>query len=161
MDGCGPCRCSERPFCRFVESASRTQCASRLRQVAQGLQFYEATNRASPYGVNNDHDTVKFRRETWVQQTLPFVEQMAIYDKYMTSQRLSGQLFRMCLGRIHSDLQFHGQSGPQRHLLHRQQHACRQDSRRAQQNAAPVGSENPRFGGWGADGPRGFRRFLG
>ena len=64
------------------EAARRTQCANNLRQVAIALQAYAASEQVFPYGVLDEMSTDIRKRDTWMQQTWPFLEQMTLFQQY-------------------------------------------------------------------------------
>ncbi|QDV24304.1 DUF1559 domain-containing protein [Aureliella helgolandensis] len=68
------------------EAARRIQCSNNLKQLGLALHNYHDTHRKFPYGYF-DQDTYH-RRDTWMQQTLPFIEQTAFYNQY---QNWTGQ----------------------------------------------------------------------
>jgi prepilin-type N-terminal cleavage/methylation domain-containing protein len=68
---------------RAREAARRTQCANHLRQVATALQGCATSWQRFPYGLLDETSTDVRKRDTWMQQTWPFLEQMAIYERYM------------------------------------------------------------------------------
>jgi len=76
------------------EAARRAQCSNNLKQIALALQRYHTAIGVFPYG-NLDQVTTYYEngvekrkkntyhcRDTWMQQTLPYVEQQAMYDRY-------------------------------------------------------------------------------
>ena len=65
------------------ESARRIQCGNGLRQVAAALQSAVAFGERFPYGVLDEMSTTVRKRDTWMQQTLPYLEQMPLYQEYM------------------------------------------------------------------------------
>ena len=66
------------------ESARRTQCANNLRQVALALQAYTVSEQAFPYGTLDEMSTNVRKRDTWMQQTWPFLEQMTAFQQYQS-----------------------------------------------------------------------------
>lgn len=54
------------------ESARRRQCASNMRQLAQGLQIYDDKNRSLPSG----------KRHSWIAYLLPLVGEKAMTEKF-------------------------------------------------------------------------------
>jgi prepilin-type N-terminal cleavage/methylation domain-containing protein len=68
---------------RARESARRMQCANNLRQVGLALQQHEAQRGHFPYGYLDEVSTNVRKRDTWMQQTWPFLEQMSLYQQYM------------------------------------------------------------------------------
>jgi prepilin-type N-terminal cleavage/methylation domain-containing protein len=64
------------------EAARRMQCANNLKQVAMALQAHTATHQAFPYGTLDEMSTNVRKRDTWMQQTWPFLEQMSLFQQY-------------------------------------------------------------------------------
>lgn len=62
------------------EAARRMQCSNNLKQLALSLHNYHDTHRKFPYGYF-DEGTFH-RRDTWMQQVLPFMEQTAFFNQY-------------------------------------------------------------------------------
>jgi len=65
------------------DSARRTQCANNMRQVAIALTAYAASEQAFPYGVLDEMSTNVRKRDTWMQQSWPHLEQMTLYQQYI------------------------------------------------------------------------------
>lgn len=64
------------------EAARRTACANNMRQVATALQAYTAMEQAFPYGTLDEMSTDVRKRDTWMQQSWPFLEQMTLFQQY-------------------------------------------------------------------------------
>jgi prepilin-type N-terminal cleavage/methylation domain-containing protein len=65
------------------EAARRGQCINNLKQIALALHDYHYALGVFPYGVL-DQDTTNFHaRDTWMQQTWPYIEQGPLFDDYM------------------------------------------------------------------------------
>jgi len=65
------------------ETARTTQCANNMRQVALALQQHESQQQHFPYGTLDELSVSVRRRDTWFQQTWPFLEQATLYQRYM------------------------------------------------------------------------------
>jgi type II secretory pathway pseudopilin PulG len=65
------------------ETARRVQCANNMRQVALALQQHEARKEHFPYGTLDEQSVSVRRRDTWFQQTWPFMEQAPLFQRYM------------------------------------------------------------------------------
>ena len=65
------------------ETARRMQCANNMRQVALALQQHESQREHFPYGTLDELSVSVRRRDTWFQQSWPFLEQMPLFQKYM------------------------------------------------------------------------------
>ncbi len=65
------------------EAARRLQCSNNLKQLSLGIQNYLTAIGCFPYGVLDEGTTGFHKRDTWMQQTLPYIEQGALYDQYM------------------------------------------------------------------------------
>ncbi len=62
------------------EAARRTQCRNHLKQLGLALHNYHDTMNVFPYGVMN---VGTFHlRDTWMQATLPYIEQAPLYNQY-------------------------------------------------------------------------------
>ncbi len=62
------------------EAARRSTCKSSLKQLGIALHNYHDTHSVFPYG---SFDSGGYhRRDTWMQQTLPFIEQGNMYEQY-------------------------------------------------------------------------------
>jgi prepilin-type N-terminal cleavage/methylation domain-containing protein len=65
------------------EAARRLQCSNNMRQVALALQQHETQREHFPYGTLDELSVSVRRRDTWFQQTWPFLEEMPLFQKYM------------------------------------------------------------------------------
>ena len=63
------------------EAARRMQCSNHFKQIGLAFHNYHDTFGKFPYGYMNV-DTFH-KRDTWMQQLLPFMEQSAAFDQYM------------------------------------------------------------------------------
>lgn len=61
-------------------AARRAQCQNNLKQLGLALHNYHGTFGLFPYGYFDEGNY--HRRDTWMQQVLPFVEQGNMYDQY-------------------------------------------------------------------------------
>lgn len=62
------------------ESARRTQCSNRLRQISLGLHNFHSTHRHLPSGIrSSDHETQPSL--SWLAILLPYVEQQNIWEE--------------------------------------------------------------------------------
>ncbi|MEQ9407247.1 MAG: DUF1559 domain-containing protein [Fuerstiella sp.] len=61
-------------------AARRTQCKNNFKQLALALHNYHDTHSVFPYGYM-DSGTYH-RRDTWMQQILPFIDQAPLYNQY-------------------------------------------------------------------------------
>ncbi len=68
------------------EAARRSSCKNNLKQVALALHNYHDTHSVFPYGFWSleNEGIYKRNRDSWFQQVLPFVEQTALYNSYIT-----------------------------------------------------------------------------
>ncbi|NQT39263.1 MAG: DUF1559 domain-containing protein [Planctomycetes bacterium] len=64
-------------------AARRMQCSNHLKQIALALHNYHDSMGRFPYGTLDEATTSFHRRDTWMQQIWPHLEQSAVYDKYM------------------------------------------------------------------------------
>ena len=64
------------------EAARRMQCSNNLKQLSLALHNYHTSVGSFPYGTLDEATTNVHKRDTWMQQSLPFLEQTNIYDKY-------------------------------------------------------------------------------
>lgn len=70
------------------EAARRSSCKNNLKQVGLAMHNYHDVHNTFPYGWGWDEaDTQTRRRDTWMQQILPFIEQGALYDLYVQQNR--------------------------------------------------------------------------
>lgn len=60
------------------EAAARTQCINNLKQIGLAAQGYHDTKKTMP---NNGTNTTSYQTWCWAFQTLPFIEQTAIYNQ--------------------------------------------------------------------------------
>lgn len=65
------------------ETARTMQCANNMRQVALALQQHESQREQFPYGTLDELSVSVRRRDTWFQQTWPFLEQAPLFQAYM------------------------------------------------------------------------------
>jgi len=65
------------------EAARRSSCKNNLKQLGLALHNYHDAHSTFMYGLGGDMGGMTRRRETWMQQTLPYIEQGAIYDQYV------------------------------------------------------------------------------
>jgi prepilin-type N-terminal cleavage/methylation domain-containing protein len=68
------------------EAAKRLKCQNSLRQIGLAVYQYHDANGVLPTGAWNPFgpDSIEIRdRRMWIQQILPYVEQQAIYDRYL------------------------------------------------------------------------------
>ena len=63
------------------EAARRSSCKNNLKQLGLALHNYHDAHTVFPYGFR-DHGGSRQRRETWMQQTLPFIDQANLYQAY-------------------------------------------------------------------------------
>jgi prepilin-type N-terminal cleavage/methylation domain-containing protein len=66
------------------EAARRMSCSNNLKQLALGLHNYHDAVQTFPYGYMESGGF--HLRDCWVQQLLPYIEQTAMYNKYMETQ---------------------------------------------------------------------------
>jgi len=64
------------------EAARRMSCSNNMKQIALSLHNYHDTMRRFPYGYNDSGTFHK--RDTWMQQTLPFIEASAMAEQYQS-----------------------------------------------------------------------------
>jgi prepilin-type N-terminal cleavage/methylation domain-containing protein len=64
------------------EIARRTHCANNLKQVALALHQYHTALEVLPYGTMDELNMLYHGRDTWFQQSWPYLDQQAAYDKY-------------------------------------------------------------------------------
>lgn len=89
------------------EAARRAQCSNNLRQWGLGALNYESANGIFPYGTGyspppGDRSDPPYSGMGWMVQTLPFVEEQALYDQmkpYFAGEFGGGQ------GLNHADLE--------------------------------------------------------
>jgi prepilin-type N-terminal cleavage/methylation domain-containing protein len=67
------------------ESARRSSCKNNLKQISLALHTYHDTHEVFPYGWRGEPNNVSLRRECWMQQILPYVEQTTMYEAYQAS----------------------------------------------------------------------------
>jgi prepilin-type N-terminal cleavage/methylation domain-containing protein/prepilin-type processing-associated H-X9-DG protein len=69
------------PAVQFArESARRTNCANRLKQIALGLSNFEAGKKSFPAGIRPPF-IGKWESSTWLLHVLPHIELQAVYDQ--------------------------------------------------------------------------------
>jgi prepilin-type N-terminal cleavage/methylation domain-containing protein len=64
------------------EAARRMQCSNNLKQIALALHNYHAAINSFPYGALDEDSTATHKRDTWFQQSWPYLEQQPAYDQY-------------------------------------------------------------------------------
>ena len=64
------------------ESARRMQCQNHMKQISLALHNYHTAIKSFPYGVLDEASTSVRGRDTWFQQSWPYMEQQNAYDKY-------------------------------------------------------------------------------
>ncbi|MFG0261189.1 MAG: DUF1559 domain-containing protein [Novipirellula sp. JB048] len=62
------------------EAARRMSCSNNMKQLGLAMHNYHDTFRKFPYGYMESGNYHK--RDTWMQQLLPFIEASAMYDQY-------------------------------------------------------------------------------
>ena len=65
------------------EAARRSSCKNNLKQLGLAMHNYHDAHSTFTYGMGGDTGGMRRRRETWMHQTLPFIEQSALYEAYM------------------------------------------------------------------------------
>jgi prepilin-type N-terminal cleavage/methylation domain-containing protein len=67
------------------EAAARAKCQNNLKQLGLALHNYHDAYQQFPYGFRdaNGNPKIEKRRENWFQQSLPYMEQTALYTQYM------------------------------------------------------------------------------
>jgi prepilin-type N-terminal cleavage/methylation domain-containing protein len=65
------------------ETARTMQCANNMRQAALALLQHEAQREHFPYGTLDELSVSVRRRDTWFQQTWPFLEQAPLFERYI------------------------------------------------------------------------------
>ncbi len=68
------------------ESARRTSCSNKLKQIALGLHSFQSSMRNLPSGIRPQASD-KFPSLTWLAQILPYIEQQNLWDR--TTQEFS------------------------------------------------------------------------
>jgi len=72
------------------EAAARATCQNNIKQVAIGLHSYHDANSTFPMGQQNllgvNHATNGLIRQCWMQPTLPYLEQEALFRQIETNQ---------------------------------------------------------------------------
>ena len=63
------------------EAARRSSCKNNMKQIGLALHNYHDVHTVFPYGFRN-HGNSRQRRETWMQQILPYVDQANLYNSY-------------------------------------------------------------------------------
>jgi len=61
-------------------AARRSQCKNNLKQIGLAMHNYHDTHGVLPYGTLNTG--TYHRRDTWMQQLLPFIDQGPMYEQY-------------------------------------------------------------------------------
>ena len=69
------------------EAARRSQCTNNLKQIGLAMHNYHDRSDVFPFGyieyAGPPHENFLHRRTCWFQEVWPFIEQDALYDKYM------------------------------------------------------------------------------
>ena len=80
------------------EAANRAKCQNNLRQLAIGLHNYHDTENIFPHGQYNDFYTndAPWIRGCWIQPTLPFIEQNALFQIYSANLPTNGNWALLC-----------------------------------------------------------------
>ena len=65
------------------EAARRSSCKNNLKQLGLAMHNYHDAYSTFTYGQGGDYSPMTRRRESWMQPTLPYIEQAALYDKYV------------------------------------------------------------------------------
>jgi prepilin-type N-terminal cleavage/methylation domain-containing protein len=69
------------------EAARRTQCLTNLKQLGLALQNYHDTHRCLPPGQYGNTIHYSVDRRGWILGVLPYIEQVALYEKLMAYLR--------------------------------------------------------------------------
>jgi len=77
---------------RVRENARRTTCMNNVRQVAIATLSYESSHGHFPAGISGS-DSTPYRSQSWLQQLLPYVEQVAVHDRAIADYRQSPSPF--------------------------------------------------------------------
>jgi prepilin-type N-terminal cleavage/methylation domain-containing protein len=63
------------------EASRRAQCKNNLKQLGLALQNYHDTFKRFPPGAIYDFETPAGNNATWISMILPYIEQVALYDR--------------------------------------------------------------------------------
>lgn len=74
------------------EAARRSQCKNNLKQLGLAFHNYHERCGSLPYGVRTSGANTTLRRDTWMQQILPELEQSSLYNQYMKDTALDIQV---------------------------------------------------------------------
>lgn len=73
------------------ESARRMQCSNSMKQIALGLHNYHTAHRSFMWGISDRQSEWGVQggldRNCWMHALLPYVEQTALYDRFMDQQK--------------------------------------------------------------------------
>ena len=78
------------------ESARRVRCCNKVKQLALGLLNFESSNQSFPDGFSTTDKAHPFR--TWLQYSLPFVEQSALFEQANVDYEQSSSPFQNHVG---------------------------------------------------------------
>jgi prepilin-type N-terminal cleavage/methylation domain-containing protein len=67
-------------------SARLAHCSNNQRQIAMALQGHHSQFGHFPYGTHDEESTSIRKRDTWFQQSWPFIEQSKLFAEYMNWQ---------------------------------------------------------------------------
>ena len=67
------------------EAARRMQCGNNLKQISLALLNYHTAIKQFPYGTLDEQGNNYHARDTWFQQSWPYLEQLNAYDKYQAA----------------------------------------------------------------------------
>jgi len=65
------------------EAGRGIQCSNNLKNLGVALTAYESANGRFPYGTHDEATTAIRKRDTWMQQTWPHIEQDNLFQEYM------------------------------------------------------------------------------
>ena len=65
------------------EAARGMQCSNNLKQLALAMHSHHEAHEGLPYGTLDEISTPNRGRDTWMQQSWPFIEQEPLYEQYM------------------------------------------------------------------------------
>lgn len=65
------------------EAARRSSCKNNMKQVGLAMHNYHDTHSVFPFGWGWDAQNNANRRISWMQMILPFIDQAAMYNKFM------------------------------------------------------------------------------
>jgi len=68
------------------EAARRTECSNKLKQLGVAMHNYHDTCKVFPFGYMEEGRL--HLRTCWFQEIWPFVEEQALYDRYMADTQL-------------------------------------------------------------------------